>query len=192
MVAGLSTGAIIAMAMDFSIWPRTYLPPPPEPTPDQDQTPLNTQQVSEGEPDTLAAKPEGSAEVPPEASTVPDTLSPAPVLEEPVSPKITRDAEPTESTSSPTSDLVDGVPEEDGSSQEQTDLVNSVPDDDDDDDDDACDSSSGKDPEKKSSSLIHPVPTDDDVGNSDEDEDEEIPRTLLETARQGPSESSLA
>ena len=50
--------------------------------------------------------------------------------------------------------------------------------------------------EKKTttSSLVHPVPTNDDVNGEDGDDegDGEIPKTLLETARQGSTDSSLA
>ena len=47
------------------------------------------------------------------------------------------------------------------------------------------------------SSLVHPVPTNDDVnnigdGDGDDEGDGEIPKTLLETARQGSTDSSLA
>jgi len=167
LVAGLSTGSIIAMAMDFSIWPRVYVPfKATALPPDSQETSEPQQNIDE----VVENKPQ---------------LSP-----------------PSQRTASPTTDLVDGVPddnddvitdkmskievtsEDEVNVKETTAIVNGVPSDDLDGDDIPKEEVVA---EKKTSSLIHPVPT-----NDDETDDGEIPKTLLETARQGSNDSSVA
>lgn len=148
MVAGLSTGSIIAMAMDFSIWPRYYTPPPPA---QQQQTPSK----SEADQPAQRTSPSPTTEL---VDKVPDETSAEESVEQGTKKDQIEDEE---------------EPAVEATEQASTAIVNVVPD-----DDEGTSSADNKTEETKTSSLVHPVPADDD-------ESEDIPKTLLQTAQLG-------
>lgn len=135
MVAGLSTGSIIAMAMDFSIWPRYYTPPTP--------------------PQPASAETEAT---PPASGTAPTTELVDKVPDEESVDDSAGEIEPTvkDNLQNDGAPLQQKQQEEDESNNKQsTAIVNGVPRDS---DENRKDSKS----EEKKTSLVHPVPADEE------------------------------